>query len=109
MRMKKMGNGMTVNYFLLIIIRPNATPEQIPFVFKIYSSFANRALPFVTATPSFLAFSTISKRFFAPTADATKQKTKLTNLGDEGKLWRVGGKVPISAAYVRLYIKSIST
>jgi hypothetical protein len=25
----------------------------------------------VTATPSFLAFSTISKRFFAPTAEAT--------------------------------------
>ena len=37
----------------------------------IYSSLANRALPFVTATPSFLAFSTISKRFFAPTAEAT--------------------------------------
>ena len=38
----------------------------------LYSSFVNRALPFVTETPSFFAFSTISKRFFAPTAEATR-------------------------------------
>ena len=50
------------------MLHPKVTSEgHVSF----YSSFANRALPFVTATPSFLAFSTISKRFFAPTAEAT--------------------------------------
>ena len=42
-----------------------------------YSSVAILAFPFVTATPSFLAFSTISKRFLAPTAEATvRQQAK---------------------------------
>lgn len=61
-----------------------------------YSSVANLAFPFVTATPSFFAFSTISKRFFAPTAEAKSAHEIYSN-------------IPISAAYVRLYISSIST